>query len=72
MEPSPSALPEPLPVDAPVPRVAALPRLLPRRLVALLKAEERPLTPPPAVELTCPVLLTLLEELEGREFDCTV
>jgi hypothetical protein len=53
----------------PLARLAALPRLLPKRVVALLNADERPETPEPAVDETCPVLLMLLVELEGRELD---
>jgi hypothetical protein len=58
-------------LDEPPARVEA-PRLPPIRVVALLNADERPVTPPPAVEVTWPVLLTLLVELGGREFDWTV
>ena len=69
MEPRPSepvALALPPEEDAPAGREAAFPRLLPRRVVALLKAEDRPETPPPAVDVTCPVLLTLLDELDAQ------
>ena len=74
MEPRPS---EPvvfaLPADEEEPAGrAAFPRLLPRRVVAVLKAEDLPETPPPAVDVTSPVLLTLLDELDARAVDCTV